>query len=168
MSLLSILHFPDSRLHLKAKEVVIFDEKLHQLVQDMADTMYENKGIGLAATQVNVQQQVIIMDLSGSDEPRNLMVLINPKIIDKKGEVVSEEGCLSVPGVYESVKRSENIQVKYQDISGAEHSLDCDGLLAVCIQHEVDHLMGKVFVEYLSALKQNFIKKKMHKIFKPK
>ncbi|MDQ5921053.1 MAG: peptide deformylase [Pseudomonadota bacterium] len=168
MSLLSILHFPDSRLHLKAKEVVIFDEKLHQLVQDMADTMYENKGIGLAATQVNVQQQVIIMDLSGSDEPRNLMVLINPKIIDKKGEVVSEEGCLSVPGVYESVKRSENIQVKYQDISGAEHSLDCDGLLAVCIQHEVDHLMGKVFVEYLSALKQTFIKKKMHKIFKPK
>lgn len=157
MSLLSILHFPDSRLHLKAKEVVIFDEKLHQLVQDMADTMYENKGIGLAATQVNVQQQVIIMDLSGSDEPRNLMVLINPKIIDKKGEVVSEEGCLSVPGVYESVKRSENIQVKYQDISGAEHSLDCDGLLAVCIQHEVDHLMGKVFVEYLSADRKSVV-----------
>lgn len=168
MALLSILHFPDNRLHLKARKVTFFDEKLLQLVKDMADTMYENEGIGLAATQVNVQQQVIILDISKSDEPENLMVLINPEILAKSGEVSSEEGCLSVPGIYEVVKRSENIQVKYQDVTGNEKLIDCNGLLAVCIQHEIDHLEGKVFVEYLSGLKQNFIKKKMRKIFKPK
>ena len=107
------------------------------------------------------------MDLSGNDEPNKLLVFINPKILTKSGEVVGEEGCLSVPGIYESVKRAEFISLKYQDIEGKDHTLDCDGLMSICLQHEIDHLEGKVFVEYLSGLKQNFIKKKMKKIFKP-
>ena len=167
MALLSILHYPDSRLHLKAKPVIIFDESLKQLVADMAQTMYHNDGIGLAATQVNIQQRLFIMDLSKADQPPNLLVFINPDIVSKCGEVIGEEGCLSVPGVYESVLRSESIKLKYQDVKGIHHQLDCNGLMAVCIQHENDHLNGKVFVEYLSGLKQNFIKKKMKKIFKP-
>jgi peptide deformylase len=167
MALLQILHFPDSRLHLKASPVTLFDKKLKQLVDDMADTMYKNVGIGLAAIQVNVQKRVIVMDISGQDEPNKLLVFINPQILSKSGEVVGEEGCLSVPGVYESVKRAEKIKLKFQDLEGNEHTLDCDGLMSVCIQHEIDHLDGKVFVEYLSPLKQNFIKKKMKKIFKP-
>ena len=167
MALLPILHFPDPRLHLKAGIVTKFDDNLRKLVTDMAETMYENIGIGLAAIQVNVQKQVIVMDLSGNDEPNKLLVFINPKILTKSGEVVGEEGCLSVPGIYESVKRAEFISLKYQDIEGKDHTLDCDGLMSICLQHEIDHLEGKVFVEYLSGLKQNFIKKKMKKIFKP-
>ena len=167
MSLLPILHFPDPRLHLKAEVVTKFDDNLRKLVADMAETMYENIGIGLAAVQVNVQKKVIVMDLSGSDEPKKLLAFINPQILTKSGEVVGEEGCLSVPGIYESVKRAEFISLKYQDIQGNEHTLECDGLMSICLQHEIDHLEGKVFVEYLSGLKQNFIKKKMKKIFKP-
>ena len=167
MALLPILHFPDPRLHLKAGIVTKFDDNLRKLVTDMAETMYENIGIGLAAIQVNVQKQVIVMDLSGNDEPNKLLVFINPKILTKSGEVVGEEGCLSVPGIYESVKRAEFISLKYQDIEGKDHTLDCDGLMSICLQHEIDHLEGKVIVEYLSGLKQNFIKKKMKKIFKP-
>lgn len=167
MALLQILHFPDTRLHLKANDVTEFDESLRKLVDDMAETMYENVGIGLAAIQVNVQKRVIIIDLSGNDEPNKLMVFINPEILSKNGEVIGEEGCLSVPGIYESVKRAVHIKVKYQDLEGKEYTLECDGLMSICIQHEIDHLDGKVFVEYLSNLKQNFIKKKMKKIFKP-
>ena len=167
MALLSILHYPDSRLHLKAQPVTVFDANLQQLIADMAQTMYHNDGIGLAATQVNIPKRLFIMDLSKTDQPPNLLVFINPEIISKSGEVIGEEGCLSVPGVYESVLRSEIIQLKYQDVDGREHQLECDGLMAVCLQHENDHLNGKVFVEYLSGLKQNFIKKKMKKIFKP-
>ncbi len=167
MALLSILHYPDSRLHLIAKPITVFDDKLKQLVNDMAETMYHSDGIGLAATQVNVQKQLFIIDLSRSDQPRNLLVFINPEILTKYGEVMGEEGCLSVPGIYESVVRAEKIQLKYQDLDGISHQIDCDGLMSVCIQHEIDHLNGRVFVEYLSGLKQNFIKKKMKKIFKP-
>lgn len=167
MALLSILHYPDPRLHLKAKPVEVFDKKLKKLVADMAETMYDSDGIGLAATQVNVQKRLFIMDLSKNDEPNNLLVFINPQIVAKTGEVIGEEGCLSVPGIYESVLRAEIIELKYQDVDGVEHLIKCDGLMSVCIQHENDHLDGKVFVEYLSGLKQNFIKKKMKKIFKP-
>ena len=166
MALLQILHFPDPRLHLKARPVKIFDKELKSLVDDMAQTMYQNDGIGLAATQVNVQKRLLIIDISKSDEPKKLLVFINPEIVSRNGEVIGEEGCLSVPSVYEPVVRSENISVKFQDLDGMVYTRDYTGLMSVCIQHEIDHLDGKVFVEYLSSLKQNFIKKKMKKIFK--
>jgi len=167
MATLTVLHYPDSRLHLKATPVKEINDDIKQLVTNMAETMYDSRGCGLSATQVNVQQRIFIMDLGGDDEPRNLLVFINPEILSQSGEVVSEEGCLSVPGIYEKVLRSEKIQLKYQDLEGTTHIVDCDGLMSVCAQHEIDHLDGKVFVEYLSNLKQNFIKKKMKKIFKP-
>ena len=166
MALLSILHYPDSRLHLKAKPVTLFDTDLKQLIANMAETMYENNGIGLAATQINVQKRLFIMDLSKNDEPPQLLVFINPLISKKSGEIMGEEGCLSVPGIYEEVIRAETIELNYQDVTGNAHTLNCRGLMAVCIQHENDHLDGKIFVEYLSGLKQNFIQKKMKKIFK--
>ncbi len=167
MALLNILHFPDPRLHLKASPVVKIDDEIKQLVLDMAETMYEFEGIGLAATQINVQKRIFIMDLGKNDEPKNLLVFINPEILQKSGEVIGSEGCLSVPGVYEEVLRAEVIKIKYLDINSKEHIVSCDGLISVCIQHEIDHLDGRVFVDYLSSLKQNFIKKKMKKIFKP-
>jgi peptide deformylase len=167
MALLEVLHYPDKRLHLKAKKVEHFDVSLKKLVSDMADTMYENNGVGLAATQVNKQLRIFIMDLSGDDEPKKLLVFINPEITKLVGTVSSEEGCLSVPGIYETVERAERICLTYQDVDSKTHVVECDGLMAVCAQHELDHLNGKVFVEYLSNLKQNYIKKKMKKIFKP-
>ncbi len=167
MPALEILHYPDKRLHLKAAPIKVIDETIKTLVADMAETMYQNNGIGLAATQVNVQLRLFIMDLSKDDEPKQLLTFINPEIISKSGEVVGEEGCLSVPGIYETVLRAENITVKYQDLDAVEHIIDCSDLMAVCVQHEIDHLDGKVFVEYLTSLKQNFIKKKMKKIYKP-
>lgn len=167
MTVLNILHFPDPRLHLKASPVEKINNEIKKLVVDLAETMYQNDGIGLAAPQVNVQKRIFVMDLSRDDEPKNLMVFINPEIISQSGEVIGSEGCLSVPGVHEEVLRSEIIEVKYLDINAKEHIISCDGLSSVCIQHEIDHLNGKVFVEYLSGLKQNFIKKKMKKIFKP-
>ena len=167
MSLLQILHYPDKRLHLKAKSIRVIDDSIKTLVQNMIHTMYDSNGIGLAASQVNMQLRLFIMDISKDDEPKNVLTFINPEILSRSGEVIGEEGCLSVPGVYESVLRSEWITVKYQDINSQEHTIDCSGLMAVCIQHEIDHLDGKVFVDYLSPLKQNFIKKKMKKIYKP-
>ncbi|MCE2705860.1 MAG: peptide deformylase [Proteobacteria bacterium] len=167
MTILDILHYPDARLHLKAQNVTLFDSKLKELINNMANTMYENNGIGLAATQVNVQKRIFIIDLSKNDEPRNLITFINLEILEKSGEVLSEEGCLSVPGIYEKVYRSETIKVKFQDENGKSHQNEYKGLMSICIQHENDHLDGKVFVEYLSNLKQNFIKKKLKKIFKP-
>ncbi|HMT02641.1 MAG TPA: peptide deformylase [Burkholderiales bacterium] len=167
MANLQILHFPDPRLHLKAVKVEEFDESIRTLVNDMAQTMYANNGIGLAATQVNVQKRLFIIDMSREDQPKNLLVFVNPEIINKSGEIIGEEGCLSVPGIFEKVIRSEIIKLKFQDMDGVEHIIDCDGLMSVCIQHEIDHLDGKVFVEYLSNLKQNYIKRKMKKIFKP-
>ncbi len=166
MALLQVLHYPDSRLNLKAKEVTEFDEKLKKLVTDMAETMRENNGIGLAATQVNVQKRLFIMDLAKEHELSQLTVFINPKITQKSGEIKGDEGCLSVPGVFEPISRAEKVTVQYQDLNGKTHQIECEGIKAICIQHETDHLDGKVFVDYLSGLKQNFIKKKMKKLFR--
>ncbi|MFN8770255.1 MAG: peptide deformylase [Neisseriaceae bacterium] len=166
MTLLNILRYPDPRLHLKADKIDNFDNGLKDLVNNMAETMYQNNGIGLAATQVNIQKRLFIVDLSKEDEPRNLLVFINLEIVEKYGEVISEEGCLSVPDIYEKVLRFEKIKVAYQDINGNHIEAEYSGLMAICIQHENDHLNGIVFVEYLSQLKQNFIKKKLKKIFK--
>lgn len=166
MALLEILHYPDERLHLKAIPVEKFDDKLKELVSDMAETMYQSNGIGLAASQVNVQQRLFVMDLAREGEPSQLMALINPVILSKEGQSIGEEGCLSVPGVYEKVTRAEKITVQYQDEEGNKHIKECTGLMSICIQHEIDHLDGKVFVDYLSNLKQNFIKKKMKKLFR--
>ncbi|MCC2645082.1 MAG: def [Burkholderiales bacterium] len=167
MAILEVLHFPDKRLHLIAKPILQINSEIKSLVADMAQTMYKENGIGLAATQVNVQKRIFIMDHSGNDEPENLLVFINPEILSRTGEVVSEEGCLSVPSVYEKVLRSEEIFCRFQDLDGKIHEARYNGLMSICFQHELDHLDGKVFVEYLSGLKQNFIKKKMKKIFKP-
>lgn len=161
MALLPILQYPDPRLHTVAKPVQVFDDALQQLVSDMAETMYDAPGIGLAATQVDHHIQLIVIDLS--KEKDDLLVLINPKIIAQSGSQDYEEGCLSVPGVYENVTRAEFITVEAQDVSGNTYKLDADGLLSVCIQHEMDHLKGKVFVEYLSTLKRNRIRSRMVK-----
>lgn len=162
MALLDILHYPDPRLHTVAKPVEQIDDRIRQLVKDMAETMYDAPGIGLAATQINVHERVIVIDLS--EEQNSLLVLINPEIIWRSDEVQSyEEGCLSVPGIYETVKRAAQIKVKAFDENGKELLIEADGLLAVCIQHEMDHLAGKVFVEKLSMLKQSRIKTKLQK-----
>ncbi len=166
MAVLDILHFPDPRLHLKAVRVEKIDNDITNLVHNMIETMYHYDGIGLAATQVNVQKRIFIVDLSREDEPKNPIVFINPEILNKSGEVVGSEGCLSVPGVYEEVLRAESIELKYTDLNAKERTVRYDGLMAICIQHENDHLNGRVFVDYLSNLKQNYIKKKMKKIFK--
>ena len=162
MAILDILNYPDPRLHTVAKPVKEVDATIRRLINDMAETMYTAPGIGLAATQVNQHIQLIVIDIS--TEKNNLMVFINPQIIAKSGEQDYEEGCLSVPGVYESVTRAENITVEALDKEGKKFTLDADGLLSVCIQHEMDHLLGKVFVDYLSPLKRNRIKTKMVKL----
>lgn len=162
MALLPILRYPDARLHKKAKPVAVVDERIRKLVRDMADTMYEAPGVGLAATQVDVHERVIVIDVS--EEGRELRVLINPEIVWKSEAVkVFEEGCLSVPGIYDEVERAERIRFKALDENGKSYEMEAEGLLAVCVQHEMDHLEGKVFVEYLSPLKQNRIKTKMKK-----
>lgn len=161
MAILNILNYPDPRLHTVAKPVKTVDAKLQTLIDDMAETMYDAPGVGLAATQVNQHIQLIVIDTSETKD--NLLVLINPKIIAKTGMQDFEEGCLSVPGVYESVTRAEKITVEALDRNGKTFTMDAEGLLGVCIQHEMDHLLGKVFVEYLSPLKRNRIKNKMLK-----
>lgn len=161
MALLPILTYPDPRLHTVAKPVAQVDDRIRRLIDDMAETMYEAPGIGLAATQVNVHEQVIVIDIS--EERNQLLALINPEIVMAEGHEVAEEGCLSVPGVYDKVERAATITVRALDRDGKTFTLDADGLLAVCIQHEMDHLKGKVFVEYLSLLKQNRIKTKLRK-----
>jgi peptide deformylase len=161
MSLLPILHYPDERLHKVAAPVEDINDEIRQLVKDMAETMYAAPGIGLAATQVDVNLQVIVMDISESHD--QLMVFINPEILEAHGQAECEEGCLSVPGIYEKVTRAERIKVRACDADGRTFSLEATGLLAVCIQHEMDHLKGKVFVEYLSRLKQSRIVAKLRK-----
>jgi peptide deformylase len=162
MALLSILRYPDPRLHTIAKPVTAFDERLAKLVADMADTMYTAPGIGLAATQVDVHEQVIVIDVS--DTRDQLLVLVNPEIVWASDErQVYDEGCLSVPGIFDGVERPLRVRVKAQDASGKLQEFDAEGLLAVCVQHEMDHLKGKVFVEYLSPLKRNRIKTKLLK-----
>ncbi len=158
---LDILRYPDSRLHTVAKPVQAVDARIQKLVDDMAETMYAAPGIGLAATQVNVHERVIVIDIS--EDKSDLRVLINPEILSKSGDVEWEEGCLSVPGIYDKVHRAEIIRVRALNRNGESYEFDADGLLAVCVQHEMDHLMGKVFVEYLSRLKQNRIKTKLVK-----
>lgn len=161
MAILDILNYPDPRLHTVAKPIKNVDSDVRRLVDNMAETMYAAPGIGLAATQVNQHIQLIVIDTSETKD--QLLVLINPKIIKKSGSQDYEEGCLSVPGVYETVTRAEHITVEALDAKGIPFTIDADGLLSVCIQHEMDHLMGKVFVEYLSPLKRNRIKNKMVK-----
>jgi peptide deformylase len=161
MALLPILRYPDPRLHTRATPVEVVDDDIRQLVADMAETMYEAPGIGLAATQVNVHRRVVVIDVT--EDRSGLMVLINPEILERRGEQVCEEGCLSVPGVYEKVSRAEWVHVRALNEKGESYEIETDGLLAVCIQHEIDHLDGKVFVEYLSPLKLNRIKTKLAK-----
>lgn len=162
MTILAILHYPDPRLHTVAKPVAEVNDAIRQLIDDMVETMYDAPGIGLAATQVNQHIQLILVDTS--KDKSQLQVFINPKITAKSGEQEFDEGCLSVPNVYESVTRAERITVEALDRNGKKFKLDAEGLLAVCIQHEMDHLLGKVFVEYLSPLKRNRIKTKMLKL----
>lgn len=161
MAILEILVYPDERLRTVAKPVNVVNDEVRQLIKDMTETMYDAKGIGLAATQVNVHQQVVVMDLSENRD--DLRVLINPTIIERDGEQTYDEGCLSVPEYYAPVKRAERIKITALDEQGEIYELEADGLLAVCIQHEMDHLAGKVFVDYLSRLKQDRVKKKLVK-----
>ncbi len=162
MAILDILTFPDPRLRTIAEPVETFDESIQTLVKDMIETMYDANGVGLAATQVNVHKRVVVIDTS--DERDQPMVFINPTIEVKEGDQAPyDEGCLSVPGFYEEVERPENIIVRAQDENGESFELQPDGLLAVCIQHELDHLNGKLFVDYLSAMKRNRIRKKLEK-----
>ena len=159
--MLNILRYPDARLHKLAAPVTVFDEALKKLIADMAETMYGAPGIGLAATQVDVHKQVIVVDVS--ERRDSLVVLVNPEIVEATGESDIEEGCLSVPGIYELVARSERVKVRAYDQNGNAFTLEAQGLLAVCIQHEMDHLQGKVFVEHLSQLKQQRIRAKFAK-----
>ena len=161
MAILDILNYPDPRLHTVAKPVKEVDASLRRLIADMAETMYAAPGIGLAATQVNQHIQLLIIDISETKD--QLQIFINPRILEKDGEQVYEEGCLSVPGVYDSVTRAEKIVVEAMNENGETFQLEAHGLLSVCIQHEMDHLLGKVFVEYLSPLKRTRIKNKMLK-----
>jgi peptide deformylase len=165
MALLDILEFPDPRLRTKAKKISVFDSRLKSLTQNMLETMYEAHGIGLAATQVNIHEAVIVIDVSeNGDSPE---IFINPEILQLEGESHEfEEGCLSVPGYRELVSRPEHVKIKAQTINGDVFIKECEGLLSVCIQHEMDHLKGKLFVDYLSPLKRQRIKKKLEKSHK--
>ena len=164
MALLEILHFPDSRLRLQAKPVAQVDDRVRQVVSDMFETMYDAPGIGLAATQVNIQEQIIVIDIS--EEKDQPLCLRNPKIIEADGTEEMQEGCLSVPGFFENVTRAESVKIQALNEQGIQFEMDADGLLAVCIQHEIDHLDGKLFVDYLSPLKRQRIKKKLLKLEK--
>ncbi|MPS25217.1 peptide deformylase [Pigmentiphaga sp.] len=165
MALLPILHYPDARLHKKAKPVGVVDDRIRRIVRDMAETMYAAPGIGLAATQVDIHERIVVIDVSEHSD--DLLVLINPVITWKSEETqVYEEGCLSVPGIYDEVQRSARIRVEATNEQGERYELDAEGILAVCVQHELDHLEGKVFVEYLSPLKQSRIKTKLRKLEK--
>ena len=161
MAKLTILEFPDPRLRKKAVPVDVVDDELRTLIDDMFETMYAAPGIGLAATQVDVHRRLLVADVSADKDAPH--VFINPEILEKDGVTVSEEGCLSVPGYYEEVKRAEHIRVRYLDRDGRECEGEFEGLLAVCIQHEIDHLDGKLFVDYLSEAKRTRIRKKLEK-----
>jgi peptide deformylase len=161
MALLPILRYPDERLRTCAAPVTQFDQALRQLAGDMAETMYEAPGIGLAATQVNQHRRLIVIDVS--DARDRLQVFVNPEIVGESGVIEGEEGCLSVPGIYDNVTRADQVVVSYQDLDGTPQRIEAAGLLAVCLQHEIDHLNGKVFVDYLSRLKQMRIRSKLEK-----
>jgi peptide deformylase len=161
MAILKILQYPDERLHKVARPVKNVDETTRKLVRDMAETMYSAPGVGLAATQVDVHEQIIVLDVSETHD--QLRVFINPEIIASSGEEECEEGCLSVPGIYETVRRAAKVTVRALNEKGESFTLEAEGMLAVCVQHEMDHLLGKVFVEYLSQLKQSRIRAKLKK-----
>ena len=161
MPLLPILRFPDPRLKTVATPVATIDDDIRRLTRDMAETMYEAPGIGLAATQVDVHKQVIVIDASETRD--QLLILINPQLVESDGLQTCEEGCLSVPGIYDKVERAEHVVVRYLDLEGKEQTVSADGLLAVCLQHEMDHLQGRVFVDHLSPLKQSRIRSKLAK-----
>jgi peptide deformylase len=161
MALRSILRYPDERLHTIAEPVPVVNDDIRRLVEDMAETMYAAQGVGLAATQIDVHKQVIVIDVSETHDA--LLVLINPEIIERRGVSELEEGCLSVPGIFDRVSRSQWVKVRALDRNGQPFELEADGLLSVCIQHEMDHLKGIVFVEYLSRLKQSRIGAKLRK-----
>ena len=161
MAILAIIHYPDPRLHKIAAPVTLVDEGIRKLARDMADTMYSAPGVGLAATQVDVHKRVIVIDISETHD--ELLVLINPRILGSRGRADCEEGCLSVPGIFEKVTRAQWVKVQALGIDGKAFQVESEGLLAVCIQHEMDHLKGKVFVEYLSQLKQKRIVGKLRK-----
>ncbi len=163
MALLPILHYPDVRLHKVAKPVAVVDDRVRRIVRDMAETMYAAPGVGLAATQVDIHERIVVIDTSELGD--DLLVLINPVITWKSEETqVYEEGCLSVPGIYDEVRRAASIKAEATNEHGERYEFDAEGLLAVCVQHELDHLEGKVFVEYLSSLKQSRIKTKLRKL----
>ncbi len=161
MANLTILEYPDPRLRTKAKPIQRFDSALQQLIDAMFETMYAAPGIGLAATQVNVHKRLLVLDVS--EDKRQPLVLVNPTIMSQEGSQTYQEGCLSVPGIYADVERAERIRVDALDRHGKPLSLDAEGLLAVCIQHEMDHLIGKLFVDYLSPLKRELVRKKLEK-----
>ena len=161
MPLRPILRFPDPRLKKIAAPVIKIDDSIRRLARDLAETMYEAPGIGLAATQVDVHLRVIAIDASETRD--QLLVLVNPELVESEGVQIGEEGCLSVPGIYDKVERAERVVVRYLDLEGNKKTVAADGLLAVCLQHEMDHLQGRVFVEHLSLLKQNRIKAKLVK-----
>lgn len=164
MAILPILRYPDPRLHTRAKRIESIDDTLRQLAADMAETMYAAPGVGLAATQVDRHVQLVVIDVS--EDKTDLMTLINPEILSKDGECEGEEGCLSVPGIYETVTRAARVRVRAQGLDGQIFEREAEGLLAVCLQHELDHLQGKVFVEYLSRLKLDRIKTRLGKQIK--
>jgi len=161
MAILAIIRYPDPRLHKVAKPVAVVDDEIRQLTRNMAETMYAAPGVGLAATQVDVHEQLIVIDLSETRD--QLLVLINPQILESRGKSDCEEGCLSVPGIFEKVARAEWVKVRALNLDGKSFTVEATGLLSVCIQHEMDHLKGKVFVEYLSRLKQTRILSKLKK-----
>ncbi|WP_157314070.1 peptide deformylase [Chitinibacter sp. GC72] len=161
MAILNILHYPDERLHTVAQPITEFDAALQRQINDMAETMYAAPGIGLAATQVDYHKRLVVIDISENKDA--LLVLVNPEIIERDGITTYEEGCLSVPGIYEEVERAERVKVKALNAQGQPFEFDADGLLAICVQHEIDHLDGKVFVEKLSRLKLNRIVQKLKK-----
>jgi peptide deformylase len=161
MAILNILEFPDPRLRTKAQPVKQVDAAIRKLIDDMFETMYAAPGVGLAASQVNVHQRVVVIDIS--EERNKPLALVNPEIIAREGDDENEEGCLSVPGIFEKVRRAERITVRAQDRNGITFDMQADGLLAVCIQHEMDHLEGKLFVDYLSELKRTRIRGKLEK-----
>jgi peptide deformylase len=161
MARLQILEYPDPRLRTRAEPVTVFDAALAKLAEDMFETMYAAPGVGLAATQVNVHKRLIVIDVSEDKQGR--VVYINPELLALEGTGVMEEGCLSVPGIFDEVKRAARVRARYQDITGKTHEVELEGLAAVCLQHEMDHLDGKLFVDYLSDLKRERIRKKLDK-----
>ncbi|PID46088.1 MAG: peptide deformylase [Proteobacteria bacterium] len=164
MALLKILTYPDKRLRIKAKPVETVDDEIRRVMDDMLETMYKAPGIGLAATQVDFHQQVVVIDVS--EDRKDPLFLVNPEIVTKSGTEISEEGCLSVPEYYAEVQRADKVTVRALGYDGEPYEMDADGLLAVCIQHEMDHLQGKLFVDYLSPLKQQRVRKKLEKLAK--